>query len=719
VAPQKPKKASPGRKSAEQKKLEQNQKMFSEMANAAAKANEEVSFASTDSMVGNPLAKGTSLAGHLTDINDLDIGLIGTGRRHANSQAKALRFISECDNAYREVGLVRNVIDLMVDFSSEGLTVIHKDPRAQRFLQRWAEKVNMVEVAKQVLLGIYKWGNIGVFRYEGKINPKKRKELTRAQINQLKAGGAKTDAINEFIKEEKLSRDVIPIKYSIIPPFRIRISGGILLDGKIYVYRIAERDRRKLREPEKFATKEEQLLITKMDKTLRQELIDNAQVIIPNKNFHFFQYKRSPDKLWADPLLLPVLSDLRYKQTLRRMDRSVAESVINPITLFKLGNTAEGFPPTQEAFQKLAAILKTPVTTKNLIWSDLIEVEMKSHDVHEVLNMDKYEQVNKDILAGLGVAEVLVSGGKTNFSTAFLSVKTLIERLEDGRSEFLKFLQPEVNRVVKAMGFKGTPKIIWGQMNLRDEAAEKRIVIELLDRSVISSETALEQLGFDNEIEDQRKKRETKQEDVSGIPKHVGPFERNDPRVIEKEFDAQEESQKQQLELKKQQQQQQQEPVAPKKNGRPADQGDEDSRKQKIKRETKPQGMGSLTEAILVEKADKIRHDIEAIVKPKYLKSVNKKNLRQLTTDEKTIYEELVFQVFAKFQPNEEVNEITLAEKAHDLTTAPPKLDRCVNRVKKELVAEFHEKNGKEPSAKKRRELESKAFAICRAQLGI
>jgi hypothetical protein len=47
---------------------------------------------------------------------------------------------------------------------------------------------------------------------------------------------------------------------------------------------------------------------------------------------------------------------------------------------------------------------------------------------------------------------------------------------------------------------------------------------------------------------------------------------------------------------------------------------------------------------------------------------------------------------------------------------ASEKLDRCVAKVKKQLTEKYRKKTGKEPSEKKRKEIESSAFAICREQ---
>lgn len=43
----------------------------------------------------------------------------------------------------------------------------------------------------------------------------------------------------------------------------------------------------------------------------------------------------------------------------------------------------------------------------------------------------------------------------------------------------------------------------------------------------------------------------------------------------------------------------------------------------------------------------------------------------------------------------------------------PAKLDRCVVQVKKSFIDKYVKKNGKQPSAKKKKEFTSRAFAVC------
>lgn len=652
----------------------------------------------------------------------------GGGSAFADSnQAKVTAIMREADKAYREVGIVRNVVDIMTDFTAAGLNVHHPIAAQERFYRAWLNKVQMEEVAKLALRGMYKWANVGIWRFWGKIRPKTKREMM-AKAKELFEQGKDKEGVRAFFREDDtVKAGRIPIRYSCIPPFHVKIVGSLLFDTRTYFYSIPDEDRARILNPDRNCTDLEKRLLSELPDSTRMMIQKESMLPLPAECFTMLHYKRDCSRLWADPIILPIMNDLRYKQVLRRLDISVAESIINPITIFKLGKTVDGFAPTQQQFENLATLLKTPVATKTLVWSDLIEVEQHIVDAKEVFTTEKYKEVDSDILAGLGVSQVLISGGAgggaNSFGNAFLSVRTLLERLEDGRQEFMKFLSAELNYVRLAMGWKLAPVITWDQMNLRDEAAEKRVIIELVDRKIISAESALDALGYDSTVEMARKVREQKAAEKAGVPISVGPFEENtrvqqgkDPArlgidVQHKQLDQDKELTKEQMkhDVKRTKEEMviKRKQVSIKKNstgpragpGRPGGRGDPSSRKQKKSRDTKPKGMGSyIYDPELISMALMCRAAVEEYLKPRYLESVAKANLRQLTKGEKLTYEQLVRAVWAYSSPfGSLVSEEWVAEMADQVACgSQPDEDadgNTVYSIYEILVAGYKEKN--------------------------
>ena len=70
-----------------------------------------------------------------------------------------------------------------------------------------------------------------------------------------------------------------------------------------------------------------------------------------------------------------------------------------------------------------------------------------------------------------------------------MSLKTLVERLEYGRSVLVEFWEKEIVEVQKAMGFRFPARVEFDKMTLANEDAEKALLIQLADRNLISEET--------------------------------------------------------------------------------------------------------------------------------------------------------------------------------------------------------------------------------------
>ena len=111
--------------------------------------------------------------------------------------------------------------------------------------------------------------------------------------------------------------------------------------------------------------------------------------------------------------------------------------------------------PTKAAINKLRDILASNVGggTMDLVWGPELKFTESQSQVYRFLGSEKYQPVLTSIYAGLGIPPTLTGaatgGGYTN---NYVSLKTLIERLEYGREILSQFWRQEIEMVRKAMG---------------------------------------------------------------------------------------------------------------------------------------------------------------------------------------------------------------------------------------------------------------------------
>ncbi len=157
------------------------------------------------------------------------------------------------------------------------------------------------------------------------------------------------------------------------------------------------------------------------------------------------------------------------------------------------------------------------IASKNsLVWNHAIEMDfVVPSGLESILNAQKYNPINEEILIGLGIPRLLIDGqGTGGMSAGWISTLGLIERIESGRRDVARWMNQEFKRVADLKGFSIAPKAKFRKLNLRSDQTFKNIILSLYDRGLISEETALDQANFSFNVELNRKKHELATRDL-------------------------------------------------------------------------------------------------------------------------------------------------------------------------------------------------------------
>jgi len=654
-----------------------------------------------------PFGLGTS---HMASLNgaSLSPSLFGGSGANAvlnkNTQLAHTK-MAMCVEAYKGFGIIKNVIDLMCNFAAEGLKIVHPRPSVQKFYERWAEIVDLEGIVKKILRYYYKYGNLFVYTTMATISDVSRKKMMSTRGGTDDASfESKVDFV-ERQKEKPLGEREIPWRYTLMNPFQMDIRGSKFFGESRWVFVLDEdtfneiKAKQSRNETVVDVLDETDINLPPEFKNLPKEE-DRVIVLDPSKLW-VIQYMKDDHEDWADPMIWPVMNDVLYKRDLRAMDRSVINSTINAITIFKLGSIKDGFVAPPEHYRQFAEMLRTPTYSHNIIWNDAITMESNYPPIEKILGVEKYKSVDKDILSGMGIPSILVGGGEGgSFSNAFLQVRTLLERLEDGRTEVLKWIQAQLRMIAEVMGHRDIPQVRFGQMSLRDEQAEKKLVIQLLDRNVISAERVHEVFGMETSIELERMKRE---EEDGVFVKH-GPY--TDPMNTLSLEEVAELELEQQLEINEQRDRQQRKTQMEdrKKNknakGRPPGSGGEPQEK---KRETKPQGMGlGILQYEKLKSFSLASYDkIEKNLTKRLIKDRGVKYKKSLSKEDRSNLEYLTFMIFSNIQRDDEIDDDFI-----DFILMNPTINRKVEGYYKSSA-----ENIDELTATARREMKAVALA--------
>ena len=662
-------------------------------------------------------------------------------------QQEAIRM---CMAAYDKVGIIRNVIDLMADFAGQGITIVHPNKRIEKFFRAWFQKVNGKERTERFLNTLYRCGNVVVKRRTAKINKRTEKQLR-----------SMADADMEVI-DLKVNRREIPWKFDFLNPLSVEVIGNELatfVGQPQYALKVSKLVRGLAKRGLTQNTPHHKNLTAMLPPDIL-EAIKNGQNVVPldPEKVSVYYYKKDDWLVWSNPMIYAILDDIIMLEKMKLADISALDGAISNIRLWSLGDLDNKILPTKAAINKLRNILASNVGggTMDLVWGPELKFTESSTQVFRFLGKEKYEPVLTNIYAGLGIPPTLTGMANTGggFTNNFISLKTLVERLEYGRQVLVNWWNQELEIVQKAMGFRLPAKIHFDQMVLSDEASEKTLLIQLADRNIISSETLVERFGEIPEIEKIRIRREVKDRRNESMPQKASPYHnpqhrndlekialtkdmiapedvgivpcddtgdhpltnpkdrRSDEQIEEKKDeikDKQDERDQKKFDKQQEKKIEQEKEFDPKgrpEDGRPKNSKDKQKRKQ---RDVKPRETVNSSEFVVTSLwAHEAQSKISDIINPAILAHYEKASLRSLTKSEVELLEHLKLCILCGMQPFIAVT----PEIVSDLLSRPISVDASTSKLLAGLKEDFLNKNGRQPNIDEVRRINVSCYAL-------
>ncbi len=110
-------------------------------------------------------------------------------------------------------------------------------------------------------------------------------------------------------------------------------------------------------------------------------------------------------------------------------------------------------------------------------------------DLNKVLGPAKYEILNQDIKQGL--QNIVL--GEEKYNSTQVKAQIFIDRLQEARQSFMNdFLQKEVKRIAKSLGFKSYPTVCMKDVDMRDEVQLMRVATRLMEVGVLTPQQGMD-----------------------------------------------------------------------------------------------------------------------------------------------------------------------------------------------------------------------------------
>jgi hypothetical protein len=579
--------------------------------------------------------------------------------------------IVRCNLAYHEFGIIRNVIDLMSEFASAGVRIVHPNKKIEKFYQNWFKRVRGIERSERFLNLLFRVGNVITTRQTAKISISSEDKLY------------KSHAADTTVKHLKVNSREIPWKYTFINPCIVDVYGGGLssfMMEPLYSIQLDGELKRFINGPKNQIEKD---LLAQLPPDVINAAKGSGPYPLPKDKTIVHHYKKDDWQDLALPMMHSILKDLTVLDKLKLADMASLDGATSKVRVWKLGSLDHKIGPSRAGAARLASILgnNTGGGTIDLVWGPDIELLESKTDTFNFLGKEKYQPHLQQVLMGLGIPGT-VAGINEGTTNNYISMQVMQKRLEYGRSILVSFWENEIRIVQEAMGFRFAAKLEFDINMLGDELAEKNLLLSMSDRGLVSDEYLQLRLKHDPEMEKVRIKRESNERNKGQMPQKASPFFdpqfglslkkvalqtktlmpsevglRNDASIEDLITYEPNETDKKMTDLIhksmiKPQNSPQSKPTKVGVPGRPVNSKDKVQRK---KKQFKPKMKAELE--IWATNAQSI---INETVNQLYLEQLGKSNMRKLTAEESNIAEKIKFDTLFGLSPMSKITDETI-----------------------------------------------------------
>lgn len=405
---------------------------------------------------------------------NIDSGItpFSKGKHGHNSNISAEDVIELTQKAYYNVPIIRNTIELMVEFSVNEIYYRGGTKKSQEFFENFFQEVRPIwEIQDQFFREYYRSGNIFIYPLEGEYSFEAISNISKHFGGSLK------------------SKIVLPVSYFFLNPLDVRFSSGSTFVSGTYYKELNDYEVSALRSPK-----------TENDKMIFDNLPEEDQKAIKSKNtisnvliklnpatVYSIFYKKQDYEPFAVPMVWGVLSDVSWKEEMKSIDLAISRTIQQSVLMVTSGDEKNGV--NKKNLLALTKMFQNPTVSRTIIADYTTKAQFVIPDISDLLSPEKYAIVNEDIRAGLH--NILVDNNE-RFANKSVSAELFLEKLKQSRQCFLnKFLIPEIKRISRILGFKSYPVPFFKEFDLRNDVDYCRLFIRMAEVGILTPEESI------------------------------------------------------------------------------------------------------------------------------------------------------------------------------------------------------------------------------------
>jgi hypothetical protein len=258
-------------------------------------------------------------------------------------------------------------------------------------------------------------------------------------------------------------------------------------------------------------------LLESLDPVVLESIMAGKKIPLNEFNVVSLLRKASPYESRGTSVILSIIKDLMYEDKLREAQYAIADQQITPVQIWKLGDPASGYMPTESDLHDFRTLLQAgahdPLFT--LVSHAAVNLELVGYTGKLLPVIPEFEFVHKRILVGLFTSDAMITGGSSTYSNAVVGMKALQGRYQTKRDmivkaikrkiytplaeahEFFETTPAELNHRIRTRKKLILPGIEWNfKLDLTDQTQRIQYIIQLADKLRIPMKTVCECLDL-------------------------------------------------------------------------------------------------------------------------------------------------------------------------------------------------------------------------------
>lgn len=273
-----------------------------------------------------------------------------------------------------------------------------------------------------------------------------------------------------------------------------------------------------------------------LDPYIIESVKKGKNIPLPNYSVSHLARKISPYEIRGTGLPVCVFKNLMLLDKLRENDYVQADTMVNPLTLVKIGSAGvDGFKPQPADLDAFQQKLEEAENNKNfkIITHDAVSIERIGYGQGIYDTMPKVQQLIKEIMVGLQVPSVIMDGTDITYNNGSVALQALRDRYLSFRQMLSSWLKNKIFAPISHLnGFYDTkngkkqliiPEVEWNHMSLFDTADYITQLVSLTagegDQKRASLHTLYRSMGLDYGDEMRKMRKESIQNAINAKEK--------------------------------------------------------------------------------------------------------------------------------------------------------------------------------------------------------